>query len=345
MSSILKALEQLERDRAREGVETQPPVEPQASEGPQFTRRRRQRRIRQVGAAVALVAAVVAGFLGGAVLDRAERVGVAPPRPSDATAGEPAGKPAVTPSRRVPVPPPASAPAEGVAPREPLVAAPPPAPSPGEMEIGAPTPSLEPTTSPLTAALAEKPAGPPQRSPSVRPAARPVEAAPAPAVEVRPAQAMERNAEPAVVEAIAEAAPRAKDSSSSRSARGEVARADGAAEHAQQPLARNGRSQPVAAPAPAGAPAASGSARPLRESGPAPSAPEPIVAQTPLPGLEVTRWHPAPERRKAQVVVAGRKQWVGQADRVSGFQVLEITPSSVVLERGEEVFRVRVGAQ
>jgi len=72
---------------------------------------------------------------------------------------------------------------------------------------------------------------------------------------------------------------------------------------------------------------------------------EPVAVETPLPGLESTRWHPAPERRQAQLLVAGTRQWVGQADRVSGFEVLEITPSSVVLERGDEVFQVRVGAR
>lgn len=58
-----------------------------------------------------------------------------------------------------------------------------------------------------------------------------------------------------------------------------------------------------------------------------------------------TVWHPKPERRSARVRLSDRIEVleVHQDDVVEGYVVSEITPSSVVLARGEEEFTYRVG--
>lgn len=57
-----------------------------------------------------------------------------------------------------------------------------------------------------------------------------------------------------------------------------------------------------------------------------------------------TSWHPKVERREARLEsVTGQAQVVREGDEVDGYTVLEISPSAVVFERGGETVRVRVG--
>ena len=273
MSSILKALKQLERDHADADPASQPLVEPADGTDPPppaALRRRRQRWIRGGAAVAAVSAAVLGGALIGSVLD-------APP-PDGVALGE-AASPA---AEGVDSSPPASrggaAPAGGSVPERAERVASPPPPAAVELvraEPAEPAELREPSRS----------APGPKREPVAwsdlqRPAPAPDPVAPAPEA---PSESLSRLVSPV--------------------------RAVGA------------NSKGVAKP----------------------PALEPDRVKTPLPGLDSTRWHPTPERRAAQVRVAGRRRSVSQGEVVSGYRVLDITPSAIVFEREGESFRVRVG--
>lgn len=123
--------------------------------------------------------------------------------------------------------------------------------------------------------------------------------------------------------------------------------------------------EPIAAPTPTGARVAS--AAPVApDSAPrVPAAPdaapsprarddEPRVAvvappaplEPPLLRPVRTTWHPSAERRSARLESpAGAAREVREGDEVEGYEVVEITPSSVVFALGGDTVRVRVGAR
>lgn len=72
------------------------------------------------------------------------------------------------------------------------------------------------------------------------------------------------------------------------------------------------------------------------------------VARSPLAppslGLDRTRWHPLPERREANVVIDGVGRVVREGDEALGYTLLEITPSWIVFGLAGETVRVRVGS-
>ncbi|MEE3329574.1 MAG: hypothetical protein VX246_01790 [Myxococcota bacterium] len=59
-----------------------------------------------------------------------------------------------------------------------------------------------------------------------------------------------------------------------------------------------------------------------------------------------TIWHPKAERREARLeAISGQAQVVREGDEVDGYTVREISPSAVVFERGGETVRVRVSGR
>ena len=59
-----------------------------------------------------------------------------------------------------------------------------------------------------------------------------------------------------------------------------------------------------------------------------------------------TIWHPKAERREARLeAISGQAQVVREGDEIDGYTVREISPSAVVFERGGETVRVRVGGR
>jgi len=58
-----------------------------------------------------------------------------------------------------------------------------------------------------------------------------------------------------------------------------------------------------------------------------------------------TVWHPKPERRSAQLKLDDRADLVEarEGDVIEGYLIREITPSSVVISRGEVIVTHRVG--
>jgi hypothetical protein len=114
--------------------------------------------------------------------------------------------------------------------------------------------------------------------------------------------------------------------------------------------------EPVAAPPPV-TPAKKPAPAPEPATRPAapvePTRPEPVVAavQVEQPGTRIevfvvkTVWHPKPERRSARLRLSDRVDTVEvrEEDVVEGYVVREITPSSVVLARGDVVVTHRVG--
>jgi hypothetical protein len=58
-----------------------------------------------------------------------------------------------------------------------------------------------------------------------------------------------------------------------------------------------------------------------------------------------TVWHPTPARRSASLALSSRAQpvEVRETDRIEGYRVEEITPSKVVLSRGDVTLTRRVG--
>ena len=317
MSSILKALKQLERDHADADPASRPLVEPAdgtESPPPAALRRRRQRWIRGVAGVAGVSAAVVGGALLGAVLD--------PAPPDGSEAGEVISPAAgvvdssVLPSRDGALQAVGSVPErmERVASRQPPVAVEsvrPDSVEPRELPGSAPGP---------TSARAELAS------------AQGLALAPDPVV-LDPVVLDPVVLDPVVLDSVV-LDPVVPD---------RVAPAPEAALSPVVPARALAASSPAVKRRPASEPAAVVDPRGAATI----AALEPVVdaetAKTPLPGLDSTRWHPSPERREAQVRVAGRRRSVSQGEVVSGYRVLDITPSAIVFEREGGTFRVRVG--
>ncbi|MCA9512036.1 MAG: hypothetical protein KC560_15095, partial [Myxococcales bacterium] len=72
----------------------------------------------------------------------------------------------------------------------------------------------------------------------------------------------------------------------------------------------------------------------------------PAPLEPPLLRPVRTTWHPSAERRSARLESpAGAAREVREGDEVEGYEVVEITPSSVVFALGGDTVRVRVGAR
>ena len=66
--------------------------------------------------------------------------------------------------------------------------------------------------------------------------------------------------------------------------------------------------------------------------------------EAPSLGLDSTSWHPSSERRSATLLVAGgAPRVVREGDMAQGYVVVEITPSSVLFAKGDQTVRMRVG--
>ena len=302
MSSILKALKQLERDHADADPASRPLVEPAdgtESPPPAALRRRRQRWIRGVAGVAGVSAAVVGGALLGAVLD--------PAPPDGSEAGE------------------VISPAAGVVDSSVL-----PSRDGALQAVGSVPERMERVASRQPPVAVES-----VRPDSVEPRELPG-SAPGPTsarAELASAQGLALAPDPVVLDSVV-LDPVVPD---------RVAPAPEAALSPVVPARALAASSPAVKRRPASEPAAVVDPRGAATI----AALEPVVdaetAKTPLPGLDSTRWHPSPERREAQVRVAGRRRSVSQGEVVSGYRVLDITPSAIVFEREGGTFRVRVG--
>jgi hypothetical protein len=317
MSTILKALRRLEKDKAPAGRPLRDQVTREHDAAPAERRAPRRWPI--------LAGSVGAGVLAGlAVLLLFFRGGSEPPAPEPAP---PAAAPAVAPAPAPAAPPAAASPsldpaalrAKRRAMRQAaLRAANPPAPPPVEGEVAAP---------PVEPEVAPAPPGPPPPAPDVAVIDR---GAPGPRIAEEA---------PAVPSATATDSPPPPAPGSARPFN--PADPDAPAGVAVAPA--------PAAPKPAAAEPASVS-QPAKASKPAvdsaPAAPKPSRAAPAFPALRVERttWHPSAARRVAlvEIIDTGSRE-VREGDRVEGAVVLRIEPSGIVFEHAGREVRRKVG--
>jgi len=126
------------------------------------------------------------------------------------------------------------------------------------------------------------------------------------------------------------------------------------------------RAEPEAPPAAAPSPTRQAASPPPIPETAAPPPPAVAVAKAPAPDPPVdvavvsvpaalepplhrpvrTTWHPSADRRSARLEApTGSARDVREGDEVDGYEVVEITPSSVVFGRGGDTVRVRIGAR
>jgi hypothetical protein len=316
MSTILKALRRLEKDKAPPGRPLRDQVTREHDAGPAAPRPARRWPF--------LAGSVVTGVLAGlAVLLLFFRGGPPAPEPAPATA---APAPAAAAPTAPAAPAAAPAPADSAAAlREKrramrqarLRAAAAPAPAAVEPEVAPPPPGPEPALPEV--AVIDRGAPGPRIAQEPPEAAAPPPPAPTPG-SARPWGPVDPTAAGAVAPAPVAPAPPAPV--------------------APAPPAPVERPAPVAAVREAAAPA-----KPKPAA--APPAPKPARAAPAFPPLRVERttWHPSAERRVATVQVGDEgPREVREGDRVEGMIVLRIEPSAIVFEHAGREVRRKVGA-
>jgi hypothetical protein len=335
MSTILKALQQLESDEERADPASPSNAtsgEPMGDPEMALPALRKRRRRSPFGRGVALAVVLAIGFMVLAWLGLRSRLEPVEPAAEaeeiasvvESPSSAPAPPVSITPKRQ------ATPPAEVVG--DAIAAAAPAA---------SPTRHSAPVTRPSTAEPVAPPPAPEQLAPARE--ASPVEVAPAPTV-------------------VAAAPPPAPQRPAPESQR-PVALQEVPASVPEPPAAEVSRAS--ASPTPAVRAVAATSGDEPERAAPAPPKPEPAVVTPSAPRraesvvdialageepparlrpvapawtLERTRWHPAPEKRAASLRIDGLDQVVREGDDVGGYRVSEIKPSSIILEReGEEI--------
>jgi hypothetical protein len=318
MSTILKALRQLEDDKHQ----SQKSLIERVVEPGDDRRSRRRRGPLWLGGGLAISGAAL---LLAALLPGAPELVAPAPQPTAAVAAPPeaaAASPAdLRPELRTPflaaqvVQPVREAP-------EPIA----PLPAPQAVFVAA-----SPTPAQRTAVAVPAPADP---EPVVIPAARSSEARlPANESVARPAAPALRPIDP--VAGSAEPAFRPVEP---------IARPPELEVGSAEPAVRS--AEPLAPSADPAARSAAPVARPVEPVLRAGRATTPSAALLEVPELRVegTVWHPRPARRAADLIGRnGASLHVREGDSVLGYQVLEITPSSVVFGRDGETARKRIG--